>query len=262
MQKYKIVEKIASGSEGTVFKATYKNKIYAVKITNILKKDSIESLKSPTWREIYFATTMNKKYPLHFMKLYDHEISHNCREQYFMMKIDDINPPELRKKYINLVKSGVCSIKVYTYVDFVLSDMLDKLTIKQIYSGLIQLSYIIYLVREEGFINYDFGPNNVGMIKTKKTSVKIFDHNIPTYGYIYMALDYGKIYSKNFIHTTKELNDLKSLTKFIKFELLDTYCVKFMSDKIKSEEDKTFINQNQGSPLQIIKYLSKKYYRS
>lgn len=256
MEKYKIVKKIASGSEGTVFKAKYKNKTYALKITNILKKDAKKSLASPTWREIYFATIMSKKYPNHFMKLYDHDIVSNCNKQYFKMNIDDIDlSPRLRKKYVNLVNSGFCSVNVYTYVDFTLSEMINKLSKKQLHSGIIQIAYIIYVTRKEGYINYDSGPHNIGLMKTDEKYIKIFDYDVPTFGYIYVALDYGRVYGKNFIYTKQELKYLKN------FELTDTFSLKFITRlEYKLKNDIEFINKNINSPKKIIDFLMKKYF--
>jgi hypothetical protein len=77
MKTDKNLEKISSGSEGTVYRVKYNDKIYALKISNILKKHTKKNLKTPFGREIYFAKHMHKIYPLHFMKLYYYKISRN-----------------------------------------------------------------------------------------------------------------------------------------------------------------------------------------
>lgn len=48
-----------------------------MKIQQIMPKDVKESLATNMWREIYFAQTIAKKYPDHFMQLYDHKIDKN-----------------------------------------------------------------------------------------------------------------------------------------------------------------------------------------
>jgi hypothetical protein len=128
-KKYNIIKKLASGSEGSIYKISYNNKICILKISHVLKKDLKKTLSSRIWREIDFANHMNNKYPDHFMKLYVHEIIDNCREKYFIMNLDDFTSLKLKKQYEDLLKSGYCSLKVYSYVDDNLYNMIKKINI-------------------------------------------------------------------------------------------------------------------------------------
>ena len=77
INKYKIIKKIKSGGQGSVFLTKYNNKKYALKIEKIIEKDITKNLGSIYWREIEFTTYMNKKYPNLFLKLYAHDIVNN-----------------------------------------------------------------------------------------------------------------------------------------------------------------------------------------
>ena len=74
IKNYKIVKKIKSGGQGSVYKIKYKNTIYALKIEKILENEIKKNYKSTYWREIEFVKTMATKYPDFFMKLYNYDI--------------------------------------------------------------------------------------------------------------------------------------------------------------------------------------------
>ena len=76
----KITNKVlGKGKSGSVFlaKDSSKNK-YAIKIQKLLKKNLVDDSSSQMWREIHFATEMNKKYPQFFVELLDFKIDDNC----------------------------------------------------------------------------------------------------------------------------------------------------------------------------------------
>jgi hypothetical protein len=262
--KNMITNKISSGSEGTIYKISYNDKIYAMKISNINKNDIENSLASPHWREIFFARYMDHKYPNQFMKLYASKII-QCRKNYTIIDINNIYPRSLRKMYHDRITSGYCSIKIYNFIDYTLTDIIGQLDLMQIYSGIVQLAYIIYLIRKEKFIHNDFGPNNVGIKKTSKTYINIHNYRIPTYGYVYVALDYGKILHHNFILSKNEKKELDA-------DRTDTYSIQFILDhnsylesdirnKIDiPQDDVNYILNNIDNPLSIIEHLCKKYF--
>jgi hypothetical protein len=225
MDKYTVISKISIGSEGTVYKVIKNNKYYAMKISHILKIDIPKSLESIHWREIDFANNLNKKHPDHFMKLYDYDIINNCNKKYFTMDVENINPIEVRNSYINLLNSGYCSRKIYNYVQYDLNNHIEKLNLNQIYSGIIQVAFIIFLIRQSGYYHNDLGPNNIGINKTNKKYLNILGHKIPTFGYIFIALDYGKVFHDKFILRKKEKN-LAILNHFR--TIFNTYSIKFL----------------------------------
>jgi hypothetical protein len=156
--------------------------------------DVKESLQSPIWREIYFAKILGKKYPQHFMKLYDYKIDDKCYLKKYGLAFTWKNLPKQQQKYYNtLYKSSYCSIKLWSYIDTTLRDLLKswKTFHKNIfYDLLIQIVYIIYLINKEGFLHNDFTSANIGLVKTKKKYIKIMNSNVKTHGYIVQAIDF------------------------------------------------------------------------
>ena len=63
--------------------------------------DVKESLQSPIWREIYFAKILGKKYPQHFMKLYDYKIDDKCYLKKYGLAFTWKNLPKQQQKYYN-----------------------------------------------------------------------------------------------------------------------------------------------------------------
>lgn len=219
--KYKIIKKLHSGGQGTIFLININNKKYALKIEKIHDKDIKKNLSSSFWREIEFIKTMYKKYPFFFMKLFDYKIKNN-----YNYLLD--NPYNI--DFINkLNKCTYCTFKIYDYIPKTLNDIIDKLSFNELYSVLIQIYYIIYILGKNGYTHNDFHINNIGVIKTKNKYIKIFNNNIPTYGINIKLLDYGRVLHKKYkliidpfinIHEKKILNfnkilDIRSTIYFL-----------------------------------------------
>jgi hypothetical protein len=193
----KIIKEIARGMNGTVYLAKdNKNNKYAYKVQQIFKEEIKKDLSSRVWRENDFANTFGKKYPQHFMKLYDFKIDEACKHKQswdgFGFKLKDL-PMNQQKYYTKLFASPYCSVKLWSYVDMTLKDLLkswDKFKPKVFYNLLIQIIYVIYLVNKEGYFHNDYHPGNIGVIKTKQKYITIFGKKIKTYGYIIQAIDY------------------------------------------------------------------------
>lgn len=201
IKDYEIIKKVKSGGQGSIYKIKYKNIIYALKIEKILETDIKKNYKSIYWREIDFAKTMYTKCPDLFMKLYDYDIIKNCN---FTLE----NPYNI-ERITNMNKSIYCSRKIYEYVDTTLDKMLDKLKIHELYSFIIQLSYIIYLMNKNGYTHNDLHIFNIGVNKTTKKYITIFDNKIPTYGKIIKLIDYGSVLHKKYVLGTSELIGIK-----------------------------------------------------
>ncbi len=214
LDSYKIIKELGHGGYGTVYKVVKNNEYYAMKIEHVYKDNIKKSLKSPIWKEINFANYFGKKYPDQFMKLIDYDFITNCKyKQKPPAHIEILKSGTLKNKYIKLYKSPYCSRKVYTLVDTTLKDIKLKLNLKQLYSMLIQLAYIIYLIHSHHYVHKDFADHNIGVIKTNKKYVTIFGHKVPLYGYQYQAIDYGTVDSfKNILNVKqKDFFDRKKI---------------------------------------------------
>lgn len=207
---YKIIKTLGHGIYGTTFLALKNNTKYALKIERIKEKDVKKSLSSPSWREIEFTKKMSKKYPEHFMTLYDHTIIDNCtHKQKYPINIKKL-PKEFKDEITTLSNSPYCSIKIWSLVDYTLQQKLKKLTLKQLYSAIIQITYICYLMNKHGYSHNDLHQGNIGIKKTKKKYIKILSKKVPTYGYIYVAIDYGSILHEKYKlsrQEKKKIND-------------------------------------------------------
>ncbi len=207
-KKYKTIKRLGIGAFGTVYLVKdKKGKKYAMKIEKINSKNIPKSTKSKHWREINFAKTMSSKYPKHFMKLYNYNIKKDCDYVHnwdsLPFRIEDIKNTYLKKQLIKLEKSSDCSIKVYSFVDYNFKDIINKLKNSKngkikIYDIIIQILYIIYLMKKNKYYHADFYNLNIGFVKTKDKTIKILGKDIPTHGYFIVPIDYGNILSSKY----------------------------------------------------------------
>ena len=79
IDRYKIVEKLGNGVNGTVYKVSYKGKYYALKIEKILAKERKMDTKYDIWRAIEFGKNYANKHPDRFMQLITYDIIDNCQ---------------------------------------------------------------------------------------------------------------------------------------------------------------------------------------
>jgi serine/threonine protein kinase len=238
-----IKNKLGSGMYGTVFLAEYNNKEYALKIEHILESDKKKSLKSTVWREIEFYNRLAKKYPNNFMRLYAYDFVDNCEHEqdysYDLKSFDKDRQTQFKK----LAKSNYCVRKVYSKIDSTLDQIISDLNKKQLISLVIQYLYIVYLLEKNGYIHGDLHPNNIGLIKTDQQYIKIFDTNVPTYGYIYQAIDYGSILNKKFKLNPEEKNYYKKIFRNEWFGLIHFQIIvkePFMKNKDLNKQIKLF----------------------
>lgn len=208
-----IIKELGHGMFGTVYKIIDNNNYYAMKIEHILEDDKIETTKSSQWREIYFAEKINKMYPDQFIKLYDYKFIDNCDHvQKYTNNINFI-PKYWKNKLIKLSKSKLCIQKIYELVDGNLQDIIDKLDDKQKYSMLAQIAYIINILEKNKYIHGDIHIGNIGYIKTNKKYIKISNKLLPTFGYIYKAIDYGSIMHPSYKLSKQDKQTYKYLYK-------------------------------------------------
>ena len=193
MDNYKIIKKLGYGMIGTVHLVEQNNKQYALKIEHVLKKNIKKNMKSNIWREIDFCQKLGNKYPNQFITLIDYDFIDNCKHTQKYRYNLDMFPENKQKELIKLNESDYCVRKIYTLVDTTLDKIVDKLTVNQTYSMIIQVIYILHILHRHGYIHGDLHLQNIGVIKTNETYIKIFNHNVPTFGYIYTAIDLGDV---------------------------------------------------------------------
>jgi len=188
MDIYKVEKFLGQGIIGKVYLVQKDGVRYAMKI------EYIESEDSPYLQnELKFVNEVASKYPEQFMQLIDYDFIKNCKEDTPQI------PDWLDKRgveYLTKIRSGgLCVRKIYSLIDNTLSDDLIKaMNLSERYSMLIQLLYINYLVQSNGFVHGDFHKGNIGVIKVNKDKkVKVFDKMVPTYGYQFVAIDYGGV---------------------------------------------------------------------
>ncbi len=208
LSDYKIIKELGYGIYGTVYLISVpKNKIhYALKIEHIEKKDIKPNQKSSLWKEIHFYKNFAPKYPNQFIQMYEYDFIQNCTHKQKYAFDKESFPIKTQIKLNKLAQSNYCVRKVFDLVDGDILNLIEKLSIKQIYSMIIQITWILNLLHKNNYTHGDFHMGNIGWIKTPKTKQIIINNTkICTYGYVYKLIDFGMIINKNDIHTQKEL---------------------------------------------------------
>ena len=190
---YKIIEELGRGMRGTVYKIKYKDDYYALKIEHVLDEDKEKNIKSGVWREIDFMTKFAKKYKDQIMQLYHYEFIDDCdHEQKYSIDLKNFEKYN-RDKHIKLNKSKTCINRIYELMDGTINDILPKLSVQQIYSFIMQITIIVQILEKNKYIHGDFHSGNIGYIKTDKPYIKYGKLKIPTFGYIFKAIDLGGV---------------------------------------------------------------------
>lgn len=197
IDELKIIKTLGYGMFGTVYKVEYKKKFYAMKIEHVLEKDLILDKQSIFLREIDFCKNFASKYPNQFTCILKYDFIDNCTyKQKYSFPINTF-AYDTQKHLLELKDSKWCIWKVYDLIDYTLNKIINKLTLKQIYSMIIQLCWIIKLMELNGYIHGDIHLRNIGVIKTKSKYINILGKQIPTFGYIFKLIDYGMVAHKS-----------------------------------------------------------------
>lgn len=227
MEDIKIIKELGKGLYGTIYKVKKNDKYYALKRQKILKSFIKRGTKYSLWREISFYSWISKqKNKNFFMRLYDYKFYSNC------------NLPNITKKN-KLNKSKHCLDLLLDLKDGSLKIIIDKLSYKQKISLIIQILYIIRLIRRAGYTHNDLHIGNIGFIKVNR-DYKIKNLNIKSYGYQFSIIDYGMILHNRFELNRKDKkkhkNNLKydgDLSKFFIYTLLNIrFAIKESKDKL------------------------------
>lgn len=246
----KIIKNLGAGMFGTTYLVEYKNKEYAMKIQHILPKDRKKDFKNELWRELdlyEYINTLSKKDQAFFTKLYQYEIYNNCDHiQKRPFKVNEDNKV-FAKKLKKLDESDWCVRYLLQYKgDMTLYNFLNKnkLSQKQIYSFMLQICKMIYLLKLAGYSHNDLHSSNIMINKTNEKTFTFYGHKIPYEGYQLSAIDYGEVlnekygikhkgYLKNFT-TNKELWSFNEYF-FDTFPIVDNL-TKYMNDCEKQKK--------------------------
>ena len=211
--EYKIIEELGRGMFGTVYKIKYKDKYFAMKIEHVLEEDKEKNIKSNIWREIDFMTKFAKKYKDQIMQMYHYDFIDSCdHEQKFSVNLKNFEKYH-RYKFIKLNKSKTCIRRIYELIDGNVKDIIPKLSTQQIYSFIVQVAIIVKIFEKNKYIHGDFHSANIGYIKTDKKFIKYGKIKIPTFGYIFKAIDLGSVMNPKYKLSKREKIWYKDLFK-------------------------------------------------
>lgn len=168
---------------------------------------------------------MNKKYPKHFMKLWDYWIDDKCKHIQDWTKFDmDIKNlrVDYQKYYNKLFSSKYCSVKIWSLVNLTLKDLIDQGVVddKMYYDLFVQVMYALWLVHIEGYLRGDWKMDNIGLVKTSDTYIDIMGFRVKTHGYIIQLIDYGGVMHQKY-----------ELTPYQKQVLCDKNDIYFILDR-------------------------------
>ena len=205
--KVKIIKKLGFGIIGTTYLITYNNKKYALKIQNILEEEKNKNFNNELWRELDLYKYINKlksEEKLFFNELHDYKIFNNCnhkqKERPFPVDFNDIHN-EFAQRLKKLDSSTWCLKYLLDYKgDMTLDTFLLKHTLnpKLIYSLMIQICNITYILDKGGYSHNDLHENNIMVNKTNKKYFIFMNKKIPYEGYQLSVIDYGEVLHKKF----------------------------------------------------------------
>ena len=201
-RKIKIIKKLGAGMLGTVYLIEYDNKQYAMKIQKILEEEKTQNIKFPIWRELLFYKDVNKmpgEAQKFFSKLYGYKIVENCKHK--QVRLKDI--PKILKVHEYFKKMNESNICIVFIIDYkgstTLYDFLQfNLSIKQIYSILLQVCNIILLLSDMKYSHNDLHPGNIMIHRTNDKTFEIMGHQIPYHGLQLVAIDYGSVSNEKY----------------------------------------------------------------
>jgi hypothetical protein len=195
IKNIKIGEVLGHGYDAMVYKGTdNNNKDYALKI-NYIKKHKIEKWKGIIETELKFKKDIIDKHPRFFVNFYDHEFVEDCYDEKIKKDILAIENDEDRKgTLLKYIEYGMCVKRLYELLDGSLRNNFKNLNLKQRYSMLIQVAYMVHILEKSEYVHHDFHGGNIAFKKTNKEFLKIKGKEIPTFGYQYKLIDYDHVF--------------------------------------------------------------------
>ncbi len=188
-----IIKELGLGVNGTTYLVKYKNKEYVLKVQHILEEYLKIDYSKQLWRELdtfSYIDTLKKEDQFFFAKLYGYSIYDKCTH------IQKRNFKKINESMKKIDQSEWC---VKFLMDFkgstTLNDFLKtkKLSRGQIFSIMIQICKIIYLLYEGGYSHNDLHLSNIMITSTNDKTFNFMDKIIPYNGYQISAIDYGLI---------------------------------------------------------------------
>jgi len=203
LSKIKIIKKLGAGMLGTVYLIEYENERYALKIQKILEEEKTQNPKFLIWRELLFYKDVNKmpyESQKFFCKLYGYKIVEDCKHKQIRPKVI----PQIISFLDKMNKSNICIILLIDYKgSTTLYDYLQKnLSIKRIYSILLQVCKIILLLSDIKYSHNDLHPGNIMIHPTKDKTFDIMGHQAPHNGLQLVAIDYGSMTNEKYYEDT------------------------------------------------------------
>ena len=208
MKNINIIEKIGSGMLGDVFKCSIKDdeNNYALKIEKIEDNNLKYNLSTQEWREIEFSQAFANNYPDYFITLCCYDIiKHETNREY------NYNQHNISEKTIKRLQSKSQSKyairRLYTLVDNNLKNVIDTFTKKQLYSTIVQVLYICYLMHSNGYSHNDLHTKYIGVtFVDPQQYIKISNKKVLSHGIQIRALDFGIVKHKKYELSESELH--------------------------------------------------------
>jgi serine/threonine protein kinase len=235
-QKYSIIKELGKGAWGTTYEIKINTERYAMKIQKVLKPEIEEFIKArkitnnmtkyAIWREISTSLAL-KEYDNHFLKIKEFRVVKECTfKQHRNRAIDKYG---LADRYEELAKSKYCIEIITDLKEGSLVTIYESLSKNQIISMIIQITYAIYLMHQKKIWHGDIHSQNICYNKTDKKFIKVFNENVPTYGYIYSLIDYGSSgklddnSDKKIKDLFNEISDIGYKNEYIRLLVVNSY---------------------------------------
>lgn len=190
--KYKIIKKIDEGYQTIIYLIEIKNKKYILKQYLILEEKL--NYRKNYWNEILvckFIDKLKKNKQNFFMKLYDYKID-KCKTRNYEY-FDDIKNKLVKKKTNNCLNL-ILEHKGDPLSDFILKKKMKSTKMK--YCFLIQIIFILNILRKNGFVHNDVHSSNITFVKCSNP-IKILNNKIIC-KYRYSLIDYEYSLHKKF----------------------------------------------------------------
>lgn len=265
---YKIIKELGHGMIGTVYlietnikkknKSNNNKNEYALKIEHIEKKDLKPNTKSDIWRELNFYKNIGNKYPNQFVSLIEYDFINNCEHSQKYSYDINLFPKKIQNKLKKRASSPYCIRKIFDLVDGNLSELIEQLEQKQIYSMLIQIAYSIKILHKYNYVHGDLHSGNIGWNKTINKNIQIDGLKVKTFGYIFKLIDFGLVLSDYDVSSKQEkvLYNKLIKTEFnnLKYILVDTkFWDWFEKNNLKWDFEKTYLEIKKTAEFEIIK---------